>query len=558
MSAANPSAEAKRALLEKYLRNAAQRPAAPTATIPPRPADQPIPLSIGQQQLWFLSQLLGDAPAYNESATVHIPGPLDVPTLEASFAEVLRRHEAWRTIFALVDGQPVQRVLPPVPVSLPVVDLTHLPAAEREAEALRLAREEVVRPFDITAAPPWRATLVRLAEDSHRLYLAIHHIIFDGVAVFQVLLPELSAIYASLRAGDAPSLPPLPITYGDYAHWQQSPEQMTERARRMAHWRTQLATPPSALDLPTDRPRPPLQTFRGAVRKFEVPPELVGRLRTLGQREGATLYMVMLAALKVLLYRQTGQTDLAIGTASSGRDRSELQGLLGLFLNTLVLRTDLGGDPSFLDLLRRVRETTIAATANEVPFESLVQELRPERDLGRNPYFQVLITLEPDVPALPSGWSLTTLDVTTGTAKFDLSLKLDDRPSGLIGRFEYNTDLFDAATIDRLVGQFATLLAGIAERPAQAVATLPLLPKEQWAELRAWNATDAPFDAHCIHELVAAQAARTPGAVAVVHNGRTLTYAALEARANQMARYLRAAGWCLAHWWRSPPTGRSR
>ena len=212
MSAATQSAEAKRALLEKYLRNAAQRPGVAAATIAPRPPDQPIRLSIGQQQLWFLSQLLGDAPAYNESATIHIPGPLDVPTLEASFAEMLLRHEAWRTTFALVDGQPVQRVQPPGPVSLPLVDLTTLPAAEREAEALRLAREAFVAPFDITAAPPWRATLVKLADDSHRLYLAIHHIIFDGVAVYQVLLPELSAIYASLRAGNGPS-PPAPADH---------------------------------------------------------------------------------------------------------------------------------------------------------------------------------------------------------------------------------------------------------------------------------------------------------------------------------------------------------
>ncbi len=544
MSPATPSADAKRALLEKYLRNAAQRPAASVAAIPPHPADRPIPLSFGQQQLWFLSQLLGDSPAYNECVTIHIPGVLDVGTLERSFVELLRRHEAWRTTFALLDDQPVQRVQPcPESVAFPLLDLVGLTTAEQEEAVRAAARRDAIAPFDLTAGPLWRLLLVRLAADSHRLYLTLHHIIFDGYAVYQVALAELDAIYHALLADRPLDLPPLPIRYADYVSWQHGAEQAAERARRIAHWRINLAQAPAALELPTDRPHPNVQTFRGALRSFTLSPPLTASLRALGQQEGATLYMTLLAAFNVLLFRQTGQGDLLIGTASAGRNRSELQGLLGLFLNTLVLRTRLDGEMSIGDVLRQVRETTIAATANEVPFEYLVQELQPDRVPGRNPFFSALITLEPHAAALPSGWVMTALEVATETAKFDLSLKLDDRPTGLIGHFEYSTDLFDAATIDRLIGQFQSLLAGLVAAPQRPIATLPLLPDDQQRQLLLdWNATATTFPELCLPDLVAAQARRSPEAVAVVHDGRASTYAALDSRANQLARHLQRVG----------------
>ena len=544
MPPATPSADARRALLEQYLRNAAQRPAAAVAAIPPHPADRRIPLSFGQQQLWFLSQLLGNTPAYNECVTIHLPGSVDIATLERSFVELLRRHEPWRTTFALVDGQPVQRVEAcPESISFPFLDLAGLAAAEQEDMALAAAYRDAVAPFDLATGPLWRALLVRLADDSHRLYLTLHHIIFDGYAVFQIVLPELDAIYRALSADRPLDLPPLPIRYADYASWQHGAEQAAERARRIVHWRTHLAQAPAALELPTDRPHPAVQTFRGAVQSFTLSRQFTADLRALGQREGATLYMTLLAAFNVLLFRHTGQADLAIGTASAGRNRSELQGLLGLFLNTLVLRTQLDGERPFGEVLRAVRETTIAATANEVPFEYLVRELQPDRVPGRNPFFSALITLEPHAPALASGWALTTLDVTTDTAKFDLSLKLDDRPTGLIGRFEYSTDLFDAATIARLVGQFQTLLAGIVVEPTRPIATMPLLPDQQSRQLLYdWNDTPTAFPEHCLHDLVAAQAARTPDAVAAVHADRAYTYATLETRANRFARHLHGVG----------------
>ncbi len=537
--------EAKRALLEKLLRGSLPPNDLPEQSIKRYSEDATAPLSFGQQQIWLLAQLMPDVPVYNECVTLHLPGPLNVTVFERSFAEILRRHAAWRTSFPLVDGLPVQRIHPPEPLTLPVTDLRHLPEAEREAEALRLATADSRVLFDLAQGPLLRARLVQLSETEHRLFLTIHHIIFDGVAIYQILLPELYAIYTAFLAGRPSPLPPLPLHYTDYARWQREQAQGEAFSTHLAYWKEQLANAPATLELPIDRPRPPISTYRGSMRPFALTKELTEALKTLSRQEGATLYTTLAAAFKTLLYRYTGQEDLLIGTASAGRSRPEFQLLMGYFLNTLVLRTDLSGNPTFRELLWRVRAVIAAAVAHEeVPFEYLVKELQPERDLSANPLFQVLLTLEPPLAILPSGWTLTQMDVTVGTSKFDLSLELDDRPEGLIGRFEYNSDLFDAATIERMIGHWHTLLASIVANPALRLTELPMLTAaERTQMLVSWNDTQTPYPGErFLHQLIEEQVARTPETIAVVYQDRRLTYRELNAHANRLAHHLRQLG----------------
>ena len=537
--------EAKRALLEKLLRGSRPAESTPAQSITRYSADEDAPLSFGQQQIWLLAQLMPDVPVYNECVTLHLPGPLDVAVFERSFTEILDRHAAWRTSFPLVDGLPVQRIQPSIPVKFPLTDLCHLPETEREAEALRLATEDARKLFDMEHGPLLHARLVRLSESEHLLFLTIHHIIFDGVAIYQGLLPELYAVYTAFLAGKPSPLPTLPLRYTDYAHWQREQARGEAFDAHLAYWKEQLANVPATLELPGDRPRPPVSTYRGSMRPFALSKELTEALKTLSRQEGVTLYTTLAAAFKTLLYRYSGQEDLLIGTASAGRNRPEFQTLMGYFLNTLVLRTDLSGNPTFRELLLRVRAVIAAAVAHEeVPFEYLVKELQPERDLSSNPLFQVLLTLEPPLARLPSGWTLTQMDVTVGTSKFDLSLELDDRPEGLIGRFEYSSDLFDAATIERMVGHWLTLLTGIVTNPTLRLADLPMLtPTERTQLLTTWNETRADYPSNlCLHQLIEEQATRTPQAVAVEYQETRLTYGELNARANRLAHHLRELG----------------
>ncbi|MEO7020419.1 MAG: amino acid adenylation domain-containing protein [Ktedonobacteraceae bacterium] len=537
--------EAKRALLEKYLRGSLPQSATEEHSIKRCSTGNTAPLSFGQQQVWLLAQLMPDIPVYNECVTIHLPGQLNVAVFEQSLSEILQRHEAWRTSFPLVDGLPVQRIHPPALLKLPVVDLRYLPEAEREDEALRLATEDACVLFDLANGPLLHAKLVQLSETEHRLFLTIHHIIFDGVAIYQVLLPELYAIYTAFFAGQPSPLPALAVQYTDYAHWQRAQARQERFTAQLAYWKEQLANAPAALELPTDRPRPPVSTYRGSMQPFALSKDLTDALKALSRREGATLYTTLAAAFKTLLYRYTGQDDLLIGTASAGRNRPEIQQLIGYFLNTLVLRTDLSGNPSFRELLLRVRSVIASAVAHEdVPFEYLVKELQPERNLGLNPLFQVLLTLEPQLAMVPSGWTLTQMDVTVGTSKFDLSLELDDRPEGLIGRFEYNSDLFDTSTIERMIGHWQMLLTGIVANPAQRLTELPiltLLEREQL--LTTWNDTQAEYPVEqCIHQLFEEQVARTPEAIAVVYQDTRLTYRELNVRANRLAHHLHQLG----------------
>jgi aspartate racemase len=536
--------EARRALLEKYLRG--ENPQSMSAgTIPRRSPGEYVPLSFGQQQLWLLAQLIAHSPVYNESVTVRLPGVLDVAALEQSFNELIQRHEAWRTSFSLVDGQPVQVIHPTLTCRLPVVDLRHLTEAERESEALRLATEEALRPFDLTQVPLLRATLFRLHDEDHRLFIALHHIIFDGFTVYRVFLPELRALYEAYTGGQPSTLSPLPIQYSDYATWQRNWLQGEKITGQLSYWKRQLTGAPSTLELPTDHPRPAVPAYRGSIQSFALSGSFTAELKAFSRQEGCSLYVTMLAAFSILLFRYTSQEDLLIGTATAGRNQPELQGLLGIFINTLVMRSDLSGNPSIRELLTRLREMTIDAQAHQdVPFEYVVKELQPERGAGQNPLFQVLLMLEPPIPVLPSGWSLTHMDVNTRTSKFDLSLILEDREEGLLGRFEYDTDLFDDSTIARMVGHWQTLLKSIIQDTTRHISDLPLLTgNEQKQLLEDWNATQTPYPLEkCVHQLFEDQAQRRPEAVALIYENQAMTYRELNERANQLAHRLKRLG----------------
>ncbi len=482
---------------------------------------------------------------YNERVTIHLPGSLEVNALEKSLNELLRRHEAWRTIFPLVDGRPVQVIQPALHLDLPFVDLRSLPEAQRETEAVQLASQDAKRPFDLSSGPLLRALLIRMGDEEHRLFLTLHHIIFDGITMYQVFLPELHTLYAAFSAEQPSPLPELSIQYADFAAWQRGEMHEQAMAEDIAYWKRQLAGTPSALELPTDRPRPPIPTYRGYVAPFALSSSFSARLRALCRQESVTLYMLLLAAFTTLLYRYTEQEDILIGTATGWRVRPELEKLMGLFMNTVVMRSNLSGNPSFHELLRQVRETTLEAQAHaDVPFEYVVKESQPERSLSYNPLFQVLFVLEPQHPALPTGWALTHMDAQTGISKFDLTLIVEDRAEGIIGRFEYSTDLFDATTIQRIIGHWQTLLESIVQNPEQKLLELALLTEaERQCLLIEWNATTTAFpEERPVHQLIEEQVERTPDAVALVCGDEQLTYRALNARANRLAHYLKQLG----------------
>ena len=516
-----------------------------SVVIPARSLAGPAPLSFEQEQLWFLAQLMPDSPAYNESLTIGFQGSLDVTAFEQGLNEFINRHQIWRTSFPTVDGQPVQVIHPASNFKLAEVDLRNLPEAERESEALRLAAEDIMRPFDLAHGPLLRAMLVRLGDEDYRLFMALHHIIFDAVSLNHIFLPELHALYEAFSRGKPSPLSPLPLQYADFAAWEREALQQDLFAQHLAYWKQQLADAPQILDLPTDRPRPPIQSYRGSMQTFALPRHLTEALKTLSRRECVTLYMTLAAAFQALLHRYTGQNDLLIGTITSSRKRPEVQRLAEYFLNTVVLRTDMSGNPTFRELLKRVCNVIISAHCHEdIPFGYIVKELRPERNRSYHPFVQVVLSYQPQLPAPPSGWNVSQMDVQRHISKFDLCLELDERAEGLIGRFIYNTELFEADRINRLVGHLEVLLTAIVADPDQHVADLPLLTEAERQQLLVdWNATLAPYPSdRCIHELFEAQVEHTPDAVAVVFEGKHLTYHQLNSKTNQLAHHLQALG----------------
>jgi amino acid adenylation domain-containing protein len=505
---------------------------------PIKPVDRQIniPLSFPQQQLWLLSRLIPDVPVYNEPFTLHLKEAIDVIVLEQSLNEILQRHEVLRTTFAVVDGLPIQVISPSVAFTLPVVDLREFPEkSEREAECWRLATFEAVKPFDLTNGPLFRVTLMLLDETDYRLCWTFHHIIFDGVSFYNVLFPELAAIYKALAAGQPSPLAKQALQYADYANWQRQQLQGEVLEKQLTYWKQQLTDLPT-LQLPTDHPRPAVQTYRGARYCLALSKELTKSLKVLSQQESVTLFMTLLAAFKTLLHHYSGQDDIQVGTVTSGRNHAELENVMGMFVNTVVLRTDLSDNPNFKQLLQQVQKLTLAAYAHEdLPFELLVKELHPERHLSSNPLFQVAFVFQPQVPASDLDWSPNQLDVHTGAAKFDLTMDLEESSEGVIGHIEYNTDLFDEATIIRIVGHYQTLLEGIVAVPEQSISQLPLLTAQEQQQLLDWN--KSPRDM-CVHELFEAQVALSPDVTAAVFEDQQLTYQELNHRANQLAHYL--------------------
>ncbi|HEX2324174.1 MAG TPA: condensation domain-containing protein, partial [Chloroflexota bacterium] len=498
--------------------------------------------------------------AHNLPAAVRLEGPLDVDVLARALDALVARHEALRTTFAAAEGRPEQVVAPALAVPLPVDDLGALPPAAREAAVAARARAEAGAPFDLAAGPLLRAALLRLGPAEHVLLLTLHHVVADGWSM-DVLLRELSGAYAAISRGEAPALPALPVQYGDYAAWQRGWLRGDALEGQLAYWRAALAGLPEALDLPTDHPYPAQQTFAGGRESIDLPADLMARLVAAGRRQGATPYMVILAAFQALLGRYSGQTDLAVGTPVAGRPRPELEGLIGFFVNTLVLRADLSANPTVREHLARVREACLGAQAHQdVPFERLVEELRPQRDLSRNPLFQAMFVYEP-APAQPlsfPGLEAQALDPPAGVARFDLTLVVTERaggggrgagppagwPGGSRASLEYRSDLFEAPTVRRMLGHLTTLLQGFVSTPEGRLDDLPLLPPAERRQLLVdWNATALPY-AHDVpfHHLFARHAAEAPHAVAAVFEGQSLTYGALDARANRLAHYLRRLG----------------
>ncbi|HYG65747.1 MAG TPA: non-ribosomal peptide synthase/polyketide synthase, partial [Thermoanaerobaculia bacterium] len=505
-----------------------------------------LPLSFAQQRLWFLDQLAPGGGAYNVPVALRVEGDLHVGVLQCSLTEIVRRHEALRTVFAAHDGTPVQIVEPPYELALPVVDLSGLEEGRRERLGSELLGREARRPFHLSRGPLLRALVVRLSAEEHLALVTIHHIVSDGWSI-GILVREVSMLYASLSARMDSPLPELPVQYADYAVWQRSWLQGEVLAQDIDYWRRQLAGAPALLELPTDRPRPAVQSSRGAAWVFPLPVELSAGLQSLSRRRGATLFMTLLAGFQMLLARYTGQQDVVVGTPIAGRNHVELEGLIGFFINTLILRTDLRGEPGFEDLLGRVRETVLSAhTHQEVPFEKLVEELEPERSLAYSPLFQVLFALQnvPQEELSIRDLRLRPLDSPATTAKFDLAMALSEAEGEVRGLVEYNTDLFDEVTIERLARHFERLLSAVVEAPSSPVGGLALLSAAELSQLTEWSSGtgDSQRVGICLGELFEAQVDRTPEAVALVWGEEELRYAELAERSNRLAHYLRRLG----------------
>jgi amino acid adenylation domain-containing protein/non-ribosomal peptide synthase protein (TIGR01720 family) len=503
------------------------------------------PASFGQKRLWFLDQLEPGSPFYNLAFAVRLRGALNVAVLEQSFQVIIERHEALRTALTTVNEEPVQAIAPTVTLTVPVVNLQHLPEDEREIQAQKLATQEAQKPFVLSEFPLLRVTLLCLSEQEHILLLTIHHTIFDGWSI-GILLRELAAIYTQLCNGQPSSLPELPLQYADYSVWQQEWLQGEVLEKQLAYWKQQLDGI-STLQLPTDRPRSALQIFQGKTYSWQIPQDLTTALETFSQKAGVTLFMTLLTAFNTLLHRYTGQDDIVVGSAIANRNWAESEGIIGLFVNSLALRTQIQGNPSFNELLSQVRDMTLAAYAHQdLPFEKLVDELQPERDLSRNPLFQVWFGLHNlPIPTLQIGdLTLTPIEVERGTTQFDLSLDIYIGEKGLTGAVEYSTELFEAGTIVRIVEHFQTLLYGIVANPQAKISELPLFTEaEKHQLLFEWNSIHTYWpEFPSIHHIFAEQAVKTPDAIAVVFGQEKLTYNQLNKKANQLAEKLVTMG----------------
>ncbi|GFE67460.1 non-ribosomal peptide synthetase [Chroococcus sp. FPU101] len=518
------SSDEKRKLLAELMRKKAAK-------------SQFFPLSFAQSRLWFLDQLDSGSSVYNLPIALSLRGKLDIALLEKSLNQIVRRHEILRTCFTEVKEEVFQKVLPSLSVKL---DLINFPTSVNQQEIQTYIKQEASTKFDLTQVPLFRSQLLKLAEDDYVLLLTMHHIISDYWSM-RVLIQELSTIYQ----GNASALKELPIQYVDYAVWQKNWLEKEAKTTQLAYWKKQLENHSPLLQLPTDYPRPSVPSFQGATQYFTLTTELSESLKTLSRREGVTLFMTLLAAFKILLYRYTAQEDILIGSTIANRNRPELENLIGLLVNNLVFRSNLSGNPRFIDFLHQVRETTLNAyTHQDLPYEYLVKELQLERDLSYNPLFQVMFILHntPSQTVQLPNLTLKYLTPDSQTARFDLSLDMSETSTGLTGVFEYNTDLFKSETIHRLIEHFETLLTGIIANPEQRLSELPLLTPDEQQLFSQWNDTQQNYQQICFHQLLEEQVERIPDKIAIVFEDRSLTYHELNTKANQLAHYLQKQG----------------
>jgi amino acid adenylation domain-containing protein len=533
------------AQLARHVELARRVGAAMLPPIQPISRDGHLALSFAQQRLWFLDQLAPDDRSYNVPGAVRIQGPLDVMALERSFQQIVARHEVLRTTFTTVDAEPVQIVALSTNFNLDIIDLQAVEETKREAEAQSLAEAEARRPFSLTRGPLLRATLLRLGDQHHILLLTMHHIISDGWSL-GVLMREVSALYHSLSTDKPYPLPDLPIQYADFAHWQREWLAGELLNAQLDYWSHQLDSAPPALEIPTDFPRHFSRSHTGSLISLSIRPDLADRLRALNQKHQATMYMTLLAAFQVLLYRYSRQDDISVGSPIAGRTRTETEALIGFFVNTLVMRTDLSGAPSFAHLLARVKEVTLGAYSNQdVPFEKLVEVLSPQRDLNRTPFFQVMFILQnAPLPQMQLGEAkLEPFNVSSGTSKFDLTMSLEEKAGSIEGYLEYSTELFEEQTIQRMIGHFEVLIEAIADNPQASIDDLPLLTDVERKQLIVeWNKTREEYPNLCIHELFQERVDISPEAAALIYEGRIVKYSELNRQANQLAHYLRRRG----------------
>ncbi|MCC5645525.1 amino acid adenylation domain-containing protein [Nostoc sp. CHAB 5824] len=514
-----------------------------------------LPLSFAQQRLWFLDQLIPNNPFYNIPVALHLTGSLNLVALEQTFNEIVQRHEALRTTFVIQSGQPVQVINPTLTIPLIIIDLLQLPQAEREIQAREFTTQEAQRPFNLSTDLLLQVKLLRLDETQYILLLNMHHIVSDGWSI-GVLIQEIAALYTAFTSNQPSPLPKLTIQYADFAYWQRQWLQGEVLEKQLDYWQKQLDDI-SILNLPTDRPRLAVQTYQGARQPLQLSKSLSEALLALGQQEGVTLFITLLAAFKVLLYRYTQQEDIAIGSPIANRNRSEIEGLIGFFVNSLVLRTDLSRNPTFRELLSRVKEVALGAYAHQdLPFEKLVEELHPERNLNQNPLFQVVFALQnAPMSALElTGLTLSPLPFDTETTRFDLEFHLwepntqnglwIDKSEGISGFVIYSTDLFDDATITRMLRHFQTLLESIVANPEQRIAQLPIFSEYELHNLLVeWNNTQVYYPQDkCIHQLFESVAEQNPDAIALVFGDQKLSYKELNIRSNQLAHYLKKLG----------------
>jgi amino acid adenylation domain-containing protein len=530
------------AQLSEHLEKASSDKQLPPIT--PIARNQPLPLSFAQQRLWFLDQLEGEeAIAYNESWALLLEGSLNKTALEQSLQEIVQRHEVLRTTFSMVEGKPMPIIHPfsKSGFNLTVIELQNWPFEEQQREEQRQFRTEAQRPFDLFKGPLFRATLISRAANKHILLLNLHHIIFDGWSQ-TLFIEELSTCYEAFSQHQQPSLPPLGIQYVDFASWQRQWLSGENLEKQLGYWKQQLANSPALLQLPTDFQRPAIQRFQGASCPIHITAELTEQLQSLSNQTGATLFMTLLSGFAILLARYSGQNDIVIGSPIANRTHSQTESMIGFFVNTLVLRLDLSDNPSFETVLQQARRVALEAyNHQDIPFEQLVEEVKPERNLSHSPLFQVLLQLQ-DAPVSNwefSGLTLTQLELESVNAKFDLSLILEKTAQGLEGKLEYNTDLFKASTIERITEHFNKLLDGVVKTERKSIYELPLLTEAEQQQLIAWNdtATDYPAD-KTIVDLFEQQVEKTPDNIALVFENQQLSYGQLNTKANQLAHHL--------------------